>query len=125
MRNNLVYWVFTVFLACSCNQAVKTDQPAPVVQGSIEKAPRFNADSAYAFIQQQVDFGPRVPNSDAHKACALICKKKCLGLPIKYLYRTLNREINRVNFINSRTLWQALIPGPVGEFYWGRTGIPG
>lgn len=31
--------------------------------------PEFNADSAYAYIQKQVDFGPRVPNTDAHKAC--------------------------------------------------------
>lgn len=30
----------------------------------------FNADSAYRFVSQQVDFGPRVPGSDAHAACA-------------------------------------------------------
>lgn len=33
------------------------------------QAPEFNADSAYAFVQKQVDFGPRVPGSDAHTAC--------------------------------------------------------
>ncbi|MEN8927781.1 MAG: M28 family peptidase [Flavobacteriales bacterium] len=32
--------------------------------------PQFNPDSAYNFIQKQVDFGPRVPNSKAHLACA-------------------------------------------------------
>ncbi len=31
--------------------------------------PSFSADSAYDFIQQQVDFGPRVPNTEAHRAC--------------------------------------------------------
>ena len=31
--------------------------------------PAFNADSAYQYIQAQADFGPRVPNTDAHKAC--------------------------------------------------------
>lgn len=30
-------------------------------------APAFDADQAYGFVQQQVDFGPRVPNSKAHK----------------------------------------------------------
>jgi hypothetical protein len=30
----------------------------------------FDADSAYAYIAQQVAFGPRVPNTDAHRACA-------------------------------------------------------
>jgi len=33
-------------------------------------APAFNADSAYFFIQKQVDFGPRVPNTAAHDSCA-------------------------------------------------------
>lgn len=33
------------------------------------QAPAFNADSAYAYIDAQVKFGPRVPNSPAHKAC--------------------------------------------------------
>lgn len=32
--------------------------------------PVFNADSAYAFIQTQVDFGPRVPGTKEHGACA-------------------------------------------------------
>lgn len=31
--------------------------------------PTFNADSAYAFIEKQVSFGPRVPNTSAHKQC--------------------------------------------------------
>jgi len=30
----------------------------------------FSADSAYAFVQKQVDFGPRVPGTPQHKACA-------------------------------------------------------
>lgn len=29
----------------------------------------FNADSAYAYVQRQCDFGPRVPNSEAHRKC--------------------------------------------------------
>lgn len=31
--------------------------------------PQFNADSAYHYIQKQVDFGPRVPNTKEHVAC--------------------------------------------------------
>ena len=37
-----------------------TEQPATV------SAPAFNADSAYAYVDQQVKFGPRVPNTPAH-----------------------------------------------------------
>lgn len=32
--------------------------------------PEFDKDSAYAYVDRQVQFGPRVPNSEAHKACA-------------------------------------------------------
>lgn len=31
--------------------------------------PAFVADSAYAFCQQQCDFGPRTMNSEAHDRC--------------------------------------------------------
>lgn len=41
-------------------------KPVPVVQVNV---PRFNADSAFSFVKQQVDFGPRVPNSTAHVNC--------------------------------------------------------
>ena len=34
------------------------------------QVPLFNADSAFAFVKAQTDFGPRVPNSEAHEQCA-------------------------------------------------------
>lgn len=30
----------------------------------------FNKDSAYAFVERQVRYGPRVPNMEAHRVCA-------------------------------------------------------
>lgn len=45
-----------------------TDTPAqPPVNVNV---PTFNPDSAYFFVQKQVDFGPRVPGTPAHKKCA-------------------------------------------------------
>lgn len=32
-------------------------------------SPNFDADSAFGFVQKQVDFGPRVPETPAHSAC--------------------------------------------------------
>ncbi len=32
--------------------------------------PKFNGDSAYAYVEHQVNFGPRVPGTEAHSACA-------------------------------------------------------
>ena len=33
--------------------------------------PAFSADSAYSYIEAQMAFGPRVPNSNAHSTCAV------------------------------------------------------
>ncbi len=41
--------------------------PAPP---ALVPAPLFDADSAYGFVARQVAFGPRVPGTPAHKACA-------------------------------------------------------
>ncbi len=47
-------------------------------------APLFNEDSAYQFIQDQVNFGPRVPNTKAHIACGdyLVNKLKGYGAEV-------------------------------------------
>ena len=76
MRSKIVDSIFFLCLLYSCGQSVKTESPAATPVGSIEEAPRFNPDSAFAFIQQQVDFGPRTPNSDAHRACAAFLHQK-------------------------------------------------
>ncbi len=46
--------------------------------------PEFSPDSAFLFLKKQVDFGPRVPNSPAHKKCAEWFGKefKRLGLTV-------------------------------------------
>ena len=38
---------------------------------STKATPSFNADSCYHYVQQQIDFGPRVPNTEAHDSCAV------------------------------------------------------
>lgn len=55
-------------LACSCGQKTVTN-PSSVTQSYQQVSPDFNSDSAYHFVDKQVSFGPRVPNSEAHKAC--------------------------------------------------------
>lgn len=53
----------------SCGSSKKTDDVQATEKKVIIKAPAFNADSAYAYIQAQADFGPRVPNTQAHRDC--------------------------------------------------------
>ncbi len=46
--------------------------------------PDFNKDSAYAFVQKQVDFGPRVPNTPQHDSCGkwLVSKLEGYGFEV-------------------------------------------
>jgi hypothetical protein len=36
---------------------------------AVRECGRFDADSAYAYVEKQVSFGARVPNTSAHRAC--------------------------------------------------------
>jgi hypothetical protein len=68
MKYSFPIIIFLSFLLFSCGNKQdkgKTDQPKPEIS-----APAFNSDSAFAFVKAQTDFGPRVPNSEAHEQCA-------------------------------------------------------
>ena len=39
-------------------------------QGTKPETAEFDAASAYGFVKAQVEFGPRVPGTAAHTACA-------------------------------------------------------
>lgn len=47
--------------------------------------PHFNADSAYMYVTDQVDFGPRVPGTEAHRDCGdyLIAALKRFGATVQ------------------------------------------
>ncbi|HBG57457.1 M28 family peptidase [Proteiniphilum sp. UBA1028] len=72
---------FLYTLSCnSCQPKKQVAEPELYTRLS----PDFNADSAYAFIQAQVDFGARVPGSPAHEACGdyLTAKLKRYGASV-------------------------------------------
>ena len=64
----------SLFLLMACGSAGSPEQGStttttPQNPVTTSKAPTFEADSAYAYVANQVSFGPRVPNSKAHKQC--------------------------------------------------------
>lgn len=58
----------TALMSCSARKAADTDS-AVATESRTVNAPVFNADSAYSYVKRQVDFGPRVPNTEAHRLC--------------------------------------------------------
>ncbi len=57
------------FFLGGCADPEPADKPAQGKPAQIVPTPEFNADSAYRYIAEQVEFGPRVPGTDAHRAC--------------------------------------------------------
>ena len=56
--------IATIILGACTSDKKEASQETPAKTSVV--VPPFNADSAYQYIQTQVDFGPRVPNSEAH-----------------------------------------------------------
>ena len=56
-------------LVCACQHKPNPPKPDPTPTKSVT-IPQFNADSAFAFVKAQTDFGPRVPMTEAHGQCA-------------------------------------------------------
>ncbi len=71
MKPFISFFIFSsLFFSCNSNsstQQVKKDETSTPVTNP---APSFNADSAFFYVKKQTDFGPRVPNTATHKACA-------------------------------------------------------
>jgi Zn-dependent M28 family amino/carboxypeptidase len=65
--------IFFIILTCaflSCaNKSTQHTVETTIPSASSVAVPEFNADSAYRYVEKQVSFGPRVPNSQAHKDC--------------------------------------------------------
>jgi len=62
-----IAFVLVLFLV-SCNEEPKTTN-VPAVEKPRVKVPSFNKDSAFVFVEKQLEFGPRVPGSESHAAC--------------------------------------------------------
>ena len=78
MRNFCAFLVVAVILSMSsCKQksTQTTNEPEKSETVQTIKPADFNADSAWHFVNEQVKFGPRVPNSKAHEKCAIWLEK--------------------------------------------------
>lgn len=61
--------LLVAIVSCSSNSSKNGTEAEEKKPKETVQVPVFDADSAYRYVQEQVDFGPRVPNTTAHKAC--------------------------------------------------------
>lgn len=65
MKNRIWLLALLIFAwACSGEKTTESTVPEVVVK----PYPKFNADSAYTYVEKQVSFGPRVPGTAGHQA---------------------------------------------------------
>lgn len=69
MKRLTILPVMALLLACGAktDTAATADTSAPATTKSV---PVFDADSAFSYVKRQVDFGPRVNNTEAHRQTA-------------------------------------------------------
>ena len=69
MKQLIYLFIFGLFFtACQGDSQQKTATTTPKPAVKKIPIPRFDRESAYNFVAKQVEFGPRVPNTEAHKA---------------------------------------------------------
>ena len=70
MKIQLIALLIMSIIATACNAGSANVDNRTAQSVATTSYPQFNADSAYNFVAAQVDFGPRVPGTSAHKNCA-------------------------------------------------------
>lgn len=61
LSTGFVVFLLMTFNSCTVEKEKVTESWSEII------VPDFNADSAYFFIEKQINFGPRIPNSSAHR----------------------------------------------------------
>ena len=72
MKKKIMIVLVSAFLllsAFSCGGGNKANSTSEQNEKIVVNVPQFDADSAYLYVKNQVDFGPRVPNTKGHVAC--------------------------------------------------------
>jgi len=64
----LIAIIAILLTACELDSKQNENRPPQILVEQVQ-APDFNADSALAYLVKQVEFGPRVPNTEEHLAC--------------------------------------------------------
>lgn len=69
----------------ACKNGKKNTEESTTTEEIKLVSPVFDADSAYSYTKDQVDFGPRIPGTTAHQKCAdyLVAKLKSFGATVQ------------------------------------------
>ena len=97
----LILALSTLFFSCG-GKKEKTNENKPA---RLVGVPLFQSDSAYAFVEKQVAFGPRIPNTPSHREAGdyFISKLKAYGATISV------QEFNATTFDGKKLFLRNII----------------
>lgn len=104
---SLCVGVATLLLG-SCGSTRKENQAEE--KAIVVKAPDFNADSAYLYVKRQVDFGPRVLETKAHKECGDFLSAKLASFGAKVYQQEFDATIYDGTTYKARNIIGAFNP---------------
>jgi len=103
------YASFLVLLVLAVSCGKKTEKPSASVVAV--EVPKFNADSAYAFVQRQVDFGSRIPNSEAHKKTGEYLEKQLKAYGAQVIVQSFQAKTFDGTTVNLKNIIASFDPG--------------
>lgn len=83
-RFSVYFLLLLMFLACDDDDKPTTITDPPINSTQPVSVPRFDRDSAFNFVAKQTEFGPRVPNTEAHRQAKdwLVGKLEAFGTTV-------------------------------------------
>lgn len=85
MKLYTLFFIALGMISCHGEQKqIQVSAPVAPTPYMCVEADAYNQDSAFAFVKKQCDFGPRVPNTKQHDACAayLVSELQRLGAEV-------------------------------------------
>jgi len=100
-----IFLLFFICIFCSCSgEKIKAKQSDSSVQEVVKPASSFDADSAYIFTKNQVDFGPRVPGTTAHKQCGNYLASELKRFGAAVIEQEANLKLYNGNIIRAKNI---------------------
>jgi hypothetical protein len=99
IKHLFLFLILATMLSCGERRETVTDNQIPEVH-----VPQFNADSAYYFVEKQVSFGPRVPNTQAHRECGDWLVKTMQGYADTVYQQTMRLRAYDGTILNARNI---------------------
>jgi len=100
MKFTILLLIVVIFFS-SCDLPLNGDLPTNL--------PQFSEDSAYLYIKNQVDFGPRIPNTTSHDSCGIFLAEKLISFKANVILQKAKVKKYKGNEIN--------ITNIIAEFY--------